>query len=93
MESFAFFAVPEVNETKITTEYAFNRGHFGIYSKHESDNDEKSLVQVFLQIPADLCFQRERHICTFLKHYLSFAIFKPLRVPFRRSFNSALNFE
>ena len=44
-----------VNETDVTTENAFNRNHFGIEGNHESNNDEKNLFWVFLEI-RDPCF-------------------------------------
>ena len=45
----------KVNETKITTENAFNRDNFGIEDNDELNNDKKTLLWVFLQI-RDACF-------------------------------------
>ena len=39
-----------VIETKVTTRSAFNRDHFGVKGNYESDNNEKTLLWVFLQI-------------------------------------------
>ena len=40
----------KVHETKITTEGAFNRDHFGIPDNPQSNNNERVLFWVFLQI-------------------------------------------
>ena len=38
----------KVNETKITSENAFNGYHFGTEGNHESSNNEKAFFLVFL---------------------------------------------
>ena len=44
-----------VIETKVTTRNDLNRDHFGVKGNYESDNNEKTLLWVFLQI-SDPCF-------------------------------------
>ena len=57
-----------VKETTITTEKVFDRDRFGIKGNHKSNNDEKTLFRVFLQIH-NLCFktlgQRKKYIYVF----------------------------
>ena len=74
-----------VNETMITAENVFNPDNLWMEGKHESKHKDKTF---FLGIFADSWavpqpFDRERRMSAFSKHYLVFAIFKPLSVSYR----------
>ena len=72
--------VLRVNETKVTTENAFNQDHFAIEGNHQSGKDKKTLLRCFSRFLTRVLNLRP---IDFLEHYLIFATFKPHSVPFR----------
>ena len=64
-----------VIETKITAQNAFDQNHLWMEGNH-------LILGIFADSwPVPTPLDREKRISTFPKHFLDFAIFKPLSVP------------